>query len=255
MTINKIQKNVISTLFGSAFLVFGQSAVAHTTIADSSLTEGQSVYTASAISHGCDGTAVRAQSILFPTGNNPLALDNNGNPVDLGDHFVNVDHSGNESPLASGSGVPASPGFVQDKNVFRTLTTIKDANGTTVGMTYNNGYLQADLRGWVPFRMSAPRFASASCADSIAIRIPILNACNKSASAANRVDAWVGRLTAKYNDPSVVSINFWPTVNVARDLENNPLPESCAEGIQLDVSPNDQQIDDFLGVPGYWPNN
>lgn len=253
-------KGVLGPLLGTALVVFGPSSSAHTTIADSAVTEGERTYTAATIPHGCDGTPVRAMSMIWPTGDNPVALDHLGNAVDLADHFVNIDHSGNPSPLASGSGVPISPRYVQDKNAFRTITNTDDSNGDRVGATHNFGYLQSDLTAWVPFRMSPPHFKDTSCATSAVVKVGILNGCNKSQTDPARVDAWVGVLTTKYNDPTVVSVGFWPRVTVSRDLVNNPHPSGfdvadCPDGeLTLDIRANDQQIDDYLGIPGYWPN-
>lgn len=242
---NKQQLTVLGAILATGWMACGQQAAAHTTIADNVLMEGERVYTAATVPHGCDGMAVRSQAMLFPTGKDPLAVDNNGNAVNLADHLVG----------ALTGGVPMGPRFLQDKNAFRTTTLINDADGVVVGAVYDNGYLQPDLTAWVPFRMSAPSFAAASCADTLTIRIPVLNGCNKSATSTDRVDAWVGRLTDKYNDSTVMSLNFWPTVTVERDLDNNPLPEDCGESIQLEVSPSDESIDTYLGIPGYWPNN
>ena len=90
------------------------------------------------------------------------------------------------------------------------------------------------------------------------VNIAIANYCTKSKRNDNRADVWIDFMTSLFDDPAVVVQSppgFWPTLAVARDFENNPLPESCGDGFEIAVSPAAHDIDEFLPIKGFWPAN
>ncbi len=222
-------------------LCTAQGALAHTTIADNTVTEGGSMLTGISISHGCDNTAVRAMSAVFPLGADTVAKDGAGNPVVLADHFEGVTATGLSLGLA----------MVQDKDVFKTQSEV--ANGGVVrAFRYDFGYLDPTLHAHVPFRISKPVFKVASCANKLVMRIPIANWCSKSQTDPARADIWLGTPTPLFNDNNgeVVSDNFWPTLTVNR---TSALPANCGAGVTVTVEPSAATIDQFLPIAGYWP--
>ncbi len=238
----RIRQLVMSSL--TVFILcFVQGALAHTTLVPNVLDEGARVFASVSISHGCDGTPVRAQAVVFPGSDGMVEEVGVGEDPNVattfGDHLQ--------------GGLHSSARLTQDKDVFRTQT--QSELGGAAGFHFKNGYLQVDLTGQIPVRYSTPTFQAASCAKKVDILIPIANWCSKSATAPDRVDVWMGRLTAKFNDPTVQPVGFWPRITVHRDMANNPLDAACGDGIDLEWSPTDAQIDELLPIEGYWPAN
>jgi hypothetical protein len=235
--------SLLIVLCGASSLVF-----AHTTIKDQA-TEGVNLYTAAVITHGCgDGAKpnlpVIAQSIVFPNGPNPIITrsDNPNESVNLGDVLVGGEHS---------HGL-INPVTIQDKNVFKTIEQLTDETQVVRGIHYSDGELQVDLNGVIPFRLSGVTFKPESCATKVIARIGIANWCHHDPGA-RRVDVWIGKTTPVFNDARVVSLNFWPTLIINRDLAANPLPENCGEGYEVTIEPSDAAIDQYLPMPGFIP--
>ena len=235
--------SLLLALWGASSLAF-----AHTTIKDQA-TEGATLYTAAVISHGCgDGAKpnlpVIAQSIVFPNGPSSIITrsDNPNEPVSLGDVLVGGQHShGLINPVA-----------IQDKNVFNAIEQLTDETQVVRGIHYSDGELQVDLTGVIPFRLSGVTFVKESCATKVNVRIGIANWCHHDPGV-RRVDAWIGKTTPVFNDARVVSLNFWPTLTINRDLAVNPLPENCGEGYEVTIEPSDTTIDQYLPMSGFIP--
>ena len=250
-----------------AVLAVNLSAFAHTTVvkkntptgfAERSEIEGSSgIVNAFSISHGCAAPdsqiikPVKSQSIVFPNGADSLSQrSDNGEFVILADHIV-----GNAI-------MSAKP--IQDYNVFKTIAVTEgsvpayNSHGLKTrdvrAFRFRNGRLQTDLVGIIPFRASFPSFRPESCAQSLKIQIAIANYCTRSQTLDNRADVWIGELTGKFNDADVVSVGFWPSMSVLRDLENNPLPGHCQDGFEIVVTPSSSAIDRYLPLRDYWPS-
>lgn len=247
-------------LLGLAAALCGTAptAYSHTVIRDAAK-ENTTLYTAAIITHGCAGSEeeapipVIAQSIVFPNHTDSILkrLDNS-QPITLAEV---VDGA---APVLS-----ISPNGIQDKNVFQKQKEVAD-NGVLVGahsvpnvraLQYWKGRLRTDLQGAVPFSVSGINFVKASCVKSLKVRIAIANWCTNSQNEDedNRVDAWIGRTTPLFDDTGVVSVGFWPTLTINRDLEANPLPEGCNGGFDVAIEPSDADIDKYLPLSGYWP--
>lgn len=239
--------SVVTAIFGS-----GQAVLAHTTIKDSSVTEGTGVFTAFSIPHGC-GTAtdldrpVIAQVAVFPNGNEVIAFrTDTKEPVDLSTVVVGG---------VSGAGlIGLSPALIQDNSIYTRLRERTDASERVRAFRWDLGELQHDLLGLVPFRVTAPRILSTSCVNKLIVRVGVSNWCTKNQTGMGRADVWIGRLTPLFDDPAVVSVGFWPTLTVNRDLNKNPLDPSCGGvGFDVEIQPTDADIDGFLPLKGYWP--
>ena len=233
-------------------------AYAHTVIRDAAK-ENTSLYTAAIITHGCAGgegetsIPVVAQSILFPNHTDSILtrLDTN-QPITLAEVIDGV-----------ATVLPISPNGIQDKSIFERQREVAD-NSVLVGahsvpnvraLQYFKGRLRTDLQGAIPFSVSGVNFVKTSCVKSLKVRIAIANWCTKSQSEDedNRVDAWIGRTTPAFDDTGVVSVGFWPTLTINRDLATNPLPAACNGGFDVAIEPSDADIDKYLPLKGYWP--
>lgn len=261
--------SLTAAMFGA-----GSVAVAHTGFKDKG-TEGQSLYTAVTIGHGCGSATnetplpVIAQSVLFPNNADSVwsKLDANGNRVGA----LTIDK------VVEGTILGIAPGLIQDKSVFNKMKELIDPS-TLVGahpapnvrgFQMWNGNLQTDLTGLIPFKISAPKFLPTSCAKSLKVRVAIANWCKTTAmNSANladkdrRADFWLGKPTIKFNDPKVVSIAnpadttvtaYWPTLTINRDLVANPLAAACKGGYDAAVEPSNADINANLPMAGY-PN-
>lgn len=259
-------KNV-SVIATTLLAIFSSSIVwSHTTIVSKNTPDGyavraemegtSSVLNQIGISHGCAGAShdgylsVKAMSVVLPN-----AVDAIATRADTGEVLVLSDNIDGNAIMST------KP--VQDTRIFSSMAVKKgnvpefNSHGlrTTdvTALHYWGGELNPDFLGLVPFRASFPRFKAASCAVKMTVRMAIANYCSSSTSDDNRADIWMGELTDKYNDESVVSSGFWPAITVLRDVENNPLPTDCEKGFELLVTPSADQIDGLLPLNGYWP--
>ena len=210
-----------------------------------------SVVNSFSVPHGCNGTAIRAMSAVFPNGSSTVAKRmDTGEDVALGSHILG-------NPIMG-----ARP--VQDHNVFRKIKRVEGpvspymSRGNTVSsdvraFQYTKGKLDPELVGLVPWRASYPQFQETSCIAKLQIDIAIANYCTHSKKGADRADVWMANLTPAFDDPTIVAEGFWPQITVIRDLENNPLPANCGEGFGVEVSPAAHEIDEYLPIRGFWP--
>ncbi|MEJ2755001.1 MAG: hypothetical protein P8104_03990 [Gammaproteobacteria bacterium] len=238
-------------------LINASNTSAHTTIAQknspvdfASRTEiegSSSVFNDISIGHGCSAAnspvtqPVIALSVVFP--NSATAISTiDDTIVDLAEHI-------------EGNAI-MSPKPVQDNRIFQRISVKRgevptfEHHGTRSddarAFHYNKGYLQTDLSGLLPFQASFPQFKATSCATSLKINLAIANYCTRSIRDADRADIWIGTLTSKFDDEAVVSVGFWPSLVVKRDLENNPLPLSCNDDeVQVVVTPSNEDIDRY----------
>lgn len=249
----------IITLFGLA-IAYG-NAFAHTTVVPKNTPdgyetrdnlEGQSSFNLFSIPHGCNGIDVKAQSIVFPNGEDDVAVKTDTDEsVELADHIIG-------NPVMG-------PKPVYDNRIFKDISVkrgavplFEDRGEKTEDIrafVFTDGRLPNEFMGLIPWRTTFPGFKPESCATSLKVNIAIANYCTNSIKAGDndRADIWIGNTTSKFDDPDVVSVGFWPFLNVIRDLENNPISESCGEGFELMVTPSSEALDEFLPIHGFWP--
>ena len=205
------------------------------------------------ISHGCNDKTVKAMGVVFPNGLDSVTTDkSNGEEVDLEAHIT---------------GAPITVKPVQDDDVFEKIrvqegSILNVGNGSSFGIRaihYKDGKLHHSNIGHIPFDAAFPSFKNNSCVGALQVNIAIANYCTHSKKKDNRADIWIGHLTPKFDDPTVVVQSppgFWPQLTIVRDLENNPLPANCPDGgIHLAVTPASHEIDHYLPIRGFWPNN
>lgn len=250
-------------------MIISGNAMAHTTVMSKNTPtdyssrdelEGTSGFNWFSIPHGCGSPhahgaknqPVRAMSIVFPNGADSIAeRADTKESVNLQDHI---------------EGNPVMTAKPAVNSLFKKVKTLKGpvpsfiSHGSELtedvrAFVFTNGKLQDGLLGVVPWSATFPTFKSDSCATALTVYIAIANYCTNSSNENDddRADIWIGRLTEKFDDPDVVSVDFWPYLRVIRDLEKNPLPEGCGEGFEISVYPSDDAIDEFLPIAGYWP--
>ncbi|MBE7446516.1 MAG: hypothetical protein HS132_15280 [Planctomycetia bacterium] len=252
-------------------MIVSGNAMAHTTVMSKNTPtqfstrdelEGTSGFNWFSIPHGCGSShahgvknqPVRAQSIVFPNGADSIA-----------------ERSGTKESVNLVDYIEGNPVMTAKPAINSLFKKIKTLNGPVPSFishgseltedvrafVFTNGKLEDGLLGVIPWSASFPTFKSDSCATALTVYIAIANYCTNSSNENDddRSDIWIGRLTEKFNDPDVVSVDFWPYLRVVRDLAKNPLPEGCNEGFEIGVYPSDAAIDAFLPIAGYWPAN
>lgn len=248
--------SLTAALFGA-----GSVAVAHTGVKDKGL-EGQGLYTAFTIGHGCESATntalpilpVIAQSVVFPNGIGSVAFKID--PATKAESRIDLSKF---ITGAIGGVVTLGPKAAQDKSIFQVAKSVVDAAGNVRGLKFTNGQLDPTMVGLVPFKVSGIKFEPTSCANSLQVRVAIANWCNTSQDVADdrRVDLWMGHTTTKFNDPNVLGTSggnpYWPTLTINRDLVANPLPAACGAGFAVAVQPHDSNIDAQMPIKGYWP--
>lgn len=132
----------------------------------------------------------------------------------------------------------------------------------TVGAFYSHGEQTEDIRAvkWLrgkvdndhydnlQIKTKFPKIDPASCIGSLKIKIPAIQYCRRGYKI-----AWIGTEGSTLfpfgsNDPKLrLTENFTASFKVVRDIENNPLPESCGEAVEVEVRPSDADIDTYGG--------
>ncbi|MBM4055995.1 MAG: hypothetical protein FJ264_15290 [Planctomycetes bacterium] len=249
----------IVTVFG-AMLISG-NVMAHTTVMSKNTPdnyssrdelEGTTSLNHFSIPHGCAGQPVKAQSVVFPNGADSIAeRSDTGDSVTLADHI--------EGNPIMGAKPAVNSLFKKVEKLTGTVPAFTSHGSETTEDTrafvYTKGKLEDGYLGLLPWTATFPTFKSDSCVTALTVYIAIANYCTKSTDEDDddRADIWMGRTTEKFDDEDVVSVDFWPYLKIVRDLETNPIDESCGEGFEISVYPSDEAIDEYLPVDGYWP--
>ncbi len=251
---NKIQHKLLPASLATAFLLvlFSQQAIAHTRLTVSSTPESSSAHgstsTAVNIPHGCGDNPVIGNVIFLPdTG----ALMESS--TDSFETFEAIE----EGTMLDYLTKPATIRLVVSKDVFEMSELIMDGAGLNpIGFwAAGGGSIPASNHiGRLPFTISAVGIQPESCAHTVRIVPAIANICNVtgvdgidgSDSDNPNVDFWtapgVGTI---YDAPAW---NYPAQYNVERDLESNPLPESCGDGISVRIFPGADQLNRDMPV-------
>jgi hypothetical protein len=228
----------------------GSTALAHTTIKSEAI-EGRADDNAVRISHGCtvEGVAARAaviaQSVVFPTDQPLLASDSGAGFSDLAQILADGTLAGLLAPI-------------QDRSIFAVQGAKLDAQGAAIGFFGKAGKLSSSLRGRAPFQFNAPRFVADSCVASLIVEVAIADICSAKPPTleAGKVNLWIpdngSAFAVQGAQGHVHGIGSPARLTIRRDLQANPLPASCGEGVAVTVSPSPAQVDRDLPIPGYW---
>ena len=246
------QRKVLPASLAAGFLLvlFGQQAMAHTRLTVSSTLESSAAHgstsTAVNVPHGCGDNPVIG-SIMFLPDTGALMQSS----TDSFESFEPV-----EGTMLDYLTQPATIRLVVSKDVFDTSELIMDAAGLNpIGFWAAGGSIPASNHiGRLPFTISAVGIQPESCANEVVIVPAIANVCNVtgvdgidgSDSDNPNVDVWtapgVGTI---YDAPAW---NYPATYTVERDLENNPLPESCGDGLSVRIFPSADQVNRNMPV-------
>lgn len=257
---NKIK--ILSGAIASVFLVgLTQNAIAHTRLTVPKTFESSSAHgstqTAVNLPHGCGDNSVIGQVFFLPdTGANPGIQTS-------ADNFTTVETAEGTNALD----YVVNPPFIRlikSRDVFDIVEFISDPLGNPIGFWAAGGELPA--HNWVaqqPMNITSVAIQPTSCATKVVFVPAIANVCKLSSLAEidgkntddPNVDFWTApEAGSRWDAPSW---NFPATYTVERDLENNPLPASCGDGLAVRIFPSAAQLDrDFpvkINGQQVWP--
>lgn len=115
------------------------------------------------------------------------------------------------------------------------------ANGNTIGFWFDGGRLLASYAfGRIPFASSALLFVPESCAKVVRFAFAVTDICKitsiNNMNEENSVSFLASAVGSKFDGtPGGHACDFPMYFTVNRNLETNPLPESCGAGQQVAV--------------------
>lgn len=229
-----ISRNLQKILTLGMLIHFSHSVLAHTLFDIPRLPELKKATNHLTIGHGCQGNDVIGTSVVFPDGQDSIiTIDGNVHSGTL-DEFI-----------ANWGGLFQ---LLQDRSVFAEQDIKQDGNGNTIGFWTGGGRgMAARLNAQIPFTMSAVLLNSESCAKSVRFAVAVVDICTITTPADfadDTVGLWVPAVGSQYDGkPGGHAFDSPAFLTIVRDLEGNPLPESCGEGIEeVIVKPSAAQI-------------
>lgn len=228
-------KTLILTLAAAALLSIGQHAAAHTRLDIATVNEGMRITNNVVIGHTCGaGTYVIGTSVVFPDGvDSTVLVDGQPHAGALTDFVVNW---GNNVQM-----------FL-NRSVFDLMNEKTNQLGNVVGFWAGGGPgLPDNLYATVPFRLNAVNFESTSCAKSVKFNVSIIDICQITGPDALHTpgvaELWTHNNLGTVYDRDSETDNGPAPLTIHRNLATNPLPESCGEGVNVEVRPSAAQIE------------
>lgn len=213
-------------------------------------------------SSSAHGTTTTAVNITHGCGDNPVI----GNIMFLPDTQDATVHTAETDAFTTFDTVDgdnalnyiANPPFIRlikSNDVFSVSDLILDPLNNPIGFWAAGGSLPA--KNWVgslPMRITAVAIKPESCATSVTFVVSVANVCNVTPMAAinsanpddPNVDFWTAPgVGSPYDAPDWT---YPATYKVERDLETNPLPESCGNGVAVRIVPSAAQMNRDMPV-------
>ncbi len=210
------------------------NVLAHTVLETPQVTELKKTTNNIVIGHGCGESPVIGTSVVFPDGIDSKIT-------------VGADpHSGSLSDFVANWGNLFQ--LLQNRSVFSEQDEKTDGNSNVVGFWSGGGRgLAANLNAYIPFTISAAFIETGSCARSVRFDVAIVDVCKITPITEFSDDAvslWTPAVGSKYDGaPGGHAYNSPAFLTINRDLTNNPLPDTCGEGVDVFVRPSAAQID------------
>ena len=241
-----------AVVIGGALVAVASATFAHTTLRDQA-TEGITADNAFRIGHACTTAQgaplpVVAQSVVVPTVNPQLTASDGSAVASLSSVIQQPSLAGLISPI-------------QDRSIFQAQQMKLDSLGNKIGFSSTRGSLTHLFVGRVPFQFAPPRFATASCAKRLLVRIAIADICvreiGRRSLDVGKVNLWIPDDSSLYATEARALRNDHglgapATLTINRNLATNPLPQACGAGIDVTVTPSAEDVDRNLSIPGYW---
>ncbi|MGG7056209.1 hypothetical protein [Nitrosomonas sp. ANs5] len=252
MTKNQNKIFVLSLAAALVAVAWG-NAQAHTRFDINTTREGTRVDNHVVIPHGCTDQPVIGNVTVFPDVSTAL-VDTAPLPnAAIGsDAFTRSDQPA--SAFVSGV-ITFRP--ILSKHVFTMHEIVNDPNGNPIA-EWQAGGSSIPASNWVaklPVRVNPINIEPTSCVNRLIVAPAIANICqltsiheiNGKDSDRLDVDFWTAPEAGhpQFDGPAW---NFPAPYIVTRNLETNPLPENCGEGITARIYPSAQQLDRDMPV-------
>lgn len=248
------------SLVTAMLMGMGQNVLAHTRFEVNATTEGVRVDNSINISHICTNEPVIGQVTVFPEVSTAL-VDTSPDPAAVigAETFTRSDQS------ATAFIQTLTIAGIMNRDTFSMSALIRDSTGNPIGVWSGGGSIPEN--NWVakmPVRINPINIVADSCAKKVIIVPAIANVCQVTSlneingKDADRldVDFWTAP-TAGHPQYDAPAWNFPAPYTVNRDLEKNPLPASCGEGVAVRIYPSAAQLDrDFpvkINGQQVWP--
>lgn len=194
--------------------------------------------------------------MLFPNGRYVVAEDQDGNVVSGLDVYAALEDKNN---LVMGP-KPARDANWDVQRMKRgpvpVFSNHGDNDNDVRAFVYEEGKIRNEILSLSRWRAKFAEIKDNSCVEAIEVRIPIVNYCKHDHSEA-RIDAWVGRPTAVFNDDNgeVLSNGFWPKITIINTgyTGEDAFGVECAKALTYKVSPSDADIDRYMPLESFYP--
>jgi hypothetical protein len=250
MSMTKLLKRLCCSALWATPLIWVPTTHAHPTFVPTEVLEGVTTNGMIKLTHACEESQlpVIAVSYIVPTVN-PFLERSDGGKIDaLSDVLQNTGLQNFIIPF-------------YDRGLFKLHRLNQDALGNTIGFNSRNGRLPLGFPGQVPIQIGGLFFNSDSCASEIRIKVAGADICKKtSAVGVGDANLWIPNRTPRFPDGNVhgssrrLRQGSPVTLRVKRDLTNNAIPPSCGgKTFTVTVWPSNEDIDQNLPIPGFWP--
>jgi hypothetical protein len=228
------------------------NAQAHTRFEIAATNEGVRTDNNVMVPHGCSEKPVIGQALVFPQVSTALVdASPDANAAVTAASFARVD-----AP-ASNFISPIKVAGIRSRDSFEINELIFDDANNPIGAWWAGGQIPAS--NWVgkqPMRINAISIVPASCARKVIVVPAIANVCEvtslnaingKDPDGTTNVDLWTAP-DAGHPNYDGAAWNYPAPYTVNRNLETNPLPANCGEGIAVRIYPSAAQLDRDMPV-------
>jgi hypothetical protein len=230
---NKV-KLLPCVLAGVALVGFSQSVLSHTSLNIAKATEGTRVINNMVIGHSCGETSKTiGTSVVFPDGvDSTILVDGESHEGTVLDFLVNY---GNNTQL------------ILDRASFDVMDE-KIVGGNVVGYWAGGGPgMSNHLNAVTTVRQTAASIEPTSCATEVKIKMAVADICEITSVdgfGPGTVNFWTDNTLASLYVTAGDTSDTSPAFTIERDLETNPLPESCGEtGSIVEIKASAAQVD------------
>jgi hypothetical protein len=223
----------IHSALAIVLLAASQSAFSHTRLEIPTVVEGVRTSNNVVIGHGCgDGTNVIAQSVVFPDGiDSSVKVDGAPTTNVVGDFLSNWGNLNQK---------------ILNHSVFKNENEKRDPdNVNVVGFWVSSGKSPDYYTTYVPFRGSGALIEPESCATSVKVVVAVADICkmtNIAGFADGILNLWTPAVGSNYDGPGMHGYDSPASLTYTRNLDTNPLPESCGAGVAVEVIPSAAQL-------------
>jgi hypothetical protein len=229
LTTKQFNISLYSALAIAVLASTAQTASAHTRLETATVNENTRITNNVIIGHGCGENNVIGTSVVFPDGvDSVITVD--GQP-----------HTGGLTDFLENWGGQIQQNY--SRAIFSFQDEKTDSKSNVVGFWAGGGNsLPHHLNGYIPFRIGAVVFKSASCAKSVKFYISIADICEITDTAGfnnDTVNLWTHNALGTAYDRKSTTDDGPASLTVTR---TSALQASCGTGVAVEVKPSATQI-------------